>query len=45
MSWNICWPGNLFTSDALVPIAVTLAWVVAAAVAFALLYRRLARDN
>ncbi len=37
--------GNLFTSDALVPIAVTLAWVVAAAVAFALLYRRLARDN
>lgn len=37
--------GNLFTPDALVPLAVTLAWVAAAAVAFALLYRRLVRDN
>ena len=37
--------GDLFTSDALVPLAVTLAWVAAAVVAFAVLYRRLARDN
>ena len=37
--------GELFSSDAIVPVATTLAWVAVAAVAFALLYRRLARDN
>ena len=37
--------GNLLTSDALLPIASTLVWIVVAAAAFALLYRRLARDN
>ena len=37
--------GELLSSDAIVPVATTLAWVAVAAVAFALLYRRLARDN
>lgn len=37
--------GNLFTSDALAPVVVTLAWIAVAAVAFALLYKRLSRDN
>lgn len=37
--------GRLFTADALAPVAVTLAWVVAGAACFAALYRRLARDN
>ena len=37
--------GELFSSDAIAPVATTLAWVAVAAVAFALLYRRLARDN
>lgn len=37
--------GRLLTADAVVPLAVTLAWVVAGAACFAALYRRLARDN
>lgn len=37
--------GGLSTPDVAAPIAVTLAWTVAAAVAFKLLYRRLLRDN
>lgn len=37
--------GTLFTSDALLPLATTLAWVAVTAVAFAVLYKRLARDN
>ena len=37
--------GELLSPDAIVPVATTLAWVAVAAVAFALLYRRLARDN
>ena len=37
--------GRMLTSEALVPLAVTLAWTAAAAVAFALLFRRLVRDN
>ena len=37
--------GRLLTADALAPLAVTLAWVVAGAAVFAALYRRLARDN
>ena len=37
--------GNLFTADVLTPIAVTLAWTAAAAIAFVVLYQRLASDN
>ena len=37
--------GELLSPDAIVPVSTTLAWVAVAAVAFALLYRRLARDN
>ena len=37
--------GNLMSADALVPVAVTLAWTVAGALAFKLLYRKLAQDN
>ena len=37
--------GELLSPDAIMPVATTLAWVAVAAVAFALLYRRLARDN
>lgn len=37
--------GRMLTSEALVPLAVALAWTAAAAVAFALLFRRLVRDN
>lgn len=37
--------GRLLTADALVPLAVSLAWTVAAAATFAALFRRLARDN
>lgn len=36
---------NLFTSDAIVAAATMLAWIVVGAVAFAALYKRLARDN
>ena len=37
--------GTLFTPEALMPLAITLAWIVAGSTAFAALYRRLARDN
>lgn len=37
--------GRLYTSDALAPLGITLAWTAAAAIAFAVLYRRLAKDN
>lgn len=37
--------GRLLTADALMPAAVTLAWIAVSAGAFALLYRRLIRDN
>lgn len=37
--------GRLLTTDALMPAAITLAWIAVAAGAFALLYRRLVRDN
>lgn len=37
--------GTLTASDALLPVAITAAWIVASAVAFALLYKRLLRDN
>ena len=37
--------GTLFTPEALMPLAITLAWIVAGSTAFAALYRHLARDN
>lgn len=37
--------GNLFTSDALQPLLITLAWIAVSAVAFVALFRRLSRDN
>ena len=37
--------GGLLSFEALAPIAVTFAWIVVAAVVFALLFKRLARDN
>lgn len=37
--------GNLLTADAVQPLMVTLAWIVVTAAVFALLYRRLSRDN
>ena len=37
--------GQLFTAEALVPLAILAAWTVAGAVAFKLLFARLARDN
>lgn len=37
--------GELLTSDAIQPLAVTLGWLVVSVVAFALLFRRLSRDN
>ena len=37
--------GSLYTGDALQPLLVTLAWMVISVVAFALLFRRLSRDN
>lgn len=37
--------GTLLTQDALAPIAVTAAWIVAGAVVFAALFKRLSRDN
>ena len=37
--------GALFTTDALQPLAVTLAWIAVGAAVLALLYKRLARDN
>lgn len=37
--------GGLLTSDAVQPLVVTVVWIVATLAAFALVYRRLARDN
>lgn len=37
--------GGLLTGDAIRPLAVTLAWIAAGALAFTLLFKRLARDN
>lgn len=37
--------GQLFTNDALLPLSVTLVWIVAGVVIFALLFKRLVRDN
>lgn len=37
--------GQLFTNDALLPLGITLAWIVAGVVIFALLFKRLVRDN
>ena len=37
--------GRLLSTGALMPLAVTAAWIVVSAAAFAALYRRLARDN
>lgn len=42
---NLAAEGQLLTARALAPLAVTLAWTAAGAVAFAALFRRLARDN
>ncbi|BAK45279.1 ABC transporter permease [Eggerthella sp. YY7918] len=36
---------SLFTSEALQPLLITLAWIVVTAVGFTLVYKRLARDN
>lgn len=37
--------GNLFTNEALVPLAVTLGWTVGCAILFVVLFKRLVRDN
>ena len=37
--------GNLVSQEAFAPLAVTAVWIVAGAVVFAALFRRLARDN
>lgn len=37
--------GALFTSDVVLPAAGMLVWIVVAAIAFALVYKRLSRDN
>lgn len=37
--------GNLLTADAVAPFVTTLVWIVVAAAVFALLYKRLSRDN
>ena len=37
--------GNLFTNEALVPLAVTLGWTVGCAILFVALFKRLVRDN
>ena len=42
---NLLAQGQLLTSDAVLPAAATLAWIAIAAIAFAALYKRLARDN
>lgn len=42
---NLAAEGQLLTAGALAPLAVTLAWTVASAIAFAALFRHLARDN
>lgn len=42
---GLAYDGHLLSADALMPLAVTLAWAIAGAAVFAALYRRLARDN
>lgn len=42
---GLAYDGRLLSADALMPLAVTLAWAIAGAAVFAALYRRLARDN
>ena len=42
---NLALDGRLLSMDALAPLAVTGVWIAIGAVAFAALYRRLARDN
>lgn len=37
--------GNLMTSDAVLPLAVTLVWTVVCAILFVVLFKRLTRDN
>lgn len=37
--------GDLMSQEALAPLAVTAAWIVVGAVVFAVLFKRLARDN
>lgn len=37
--------GNLMTSDAVLPLTVTLVWTVVCAVLFVVLFKRLTRDN
>ncbi|HJI80387.1 MAG TPA: hypothetical protein OIM20_01445 [Eggerthellaceae bacterium] len=37
--------GNLMTSDAVLPLAVTLVWTVVCAILFVALFKRLTRDN
>lgn len=37
--------GRLLSQDALAPLGVTLAWIVVGAAVFAVLFKRLARDN
>lgn len=37
--------GNLFSGEAVMPLLITLAWIVVAAAAFVLLFKRLTRDN
>ena len=42
---NLLLAGDLYTTEAIVPIVVTLAWIAVTAVAFVLLFKRLTRDN
>ena len=42
---NLAMAGSLLTTDALLPLGVTLAWIVVGVAVFAGLYRRLLRDN
>ena len=37
--------GRLWTSDAVIPLVLLVAWTVLGAVVFALLFKRLTRDN
>lgn len=42
---NLLMTGSLWTIDALLPLGVTLAWIVVGVAVFAGLYKRLLRDN
>ena len=42
---NLLLAGDLYTTEAIVPIVVTLVWIAVTAVAFVLLFKRLTRDN